>query len=61
MQQTLLGFRIRKTIVDPEELAKIFDIVARDNYRLGAKMGYRKGREDERAGEPFDLEIGRLP
>ncbi len=61
MQQALLGFRIKKTIVDPGELAKIFDVVARDNYRLGAKMGYRKGREDEREGKPFDLEIGRLP
>lgn len=61
MQRPLIGFRIRKTIVDPEELAKMFDVIARDNYRLGAKMGYRKGREDERADEPWDYEIGRLP
>jgi len=60
MQRPLIGFRIKKTTVDPEQLAKIFDVVARDNYRLGAKMGYRKGREDERAGEPWDYEIGRL-
>lgn len=61
MQRPLLGFAIRKTIVDPQELAKIFDAVARENYRLGAKMAYRKGREDERASEPWDYEIGRLP
>lgn len=61
MQRTLIGFRIKKTIVDPEELGKIFDAVARENYHLGAKMAYRKGREDERAGEPWDYEIGRLP
>lgn len=60
MQQVLLGFPIRKTIVDPQELAKIFDVVARENYHQGAKMAYRKGREDERAGEPWDYEIGRL-
>jgi len=60
MQRPLIGFRIKKTTVDPEQLAKIFDVVARKNYRLGAKMGYRKGREDERAGEPWDYEIGRL-
>lgn len=61
MQHTLIGFPTRKTIVDSKELAKIFDAVAQENYHLGAKMAYRKGREDERAGKPWDYEIGRVP
>ena len=60
MQQGVPKFRSKTTIVDPKELARIFDIVAEHNYRQGAQMGYRKGREDEIQGKPFDLEIGKL-
>lgn len=60
MEQGVPKYPSGKTIVDPKELARIFDLVARHDYRLGAQMAYRKGREDEREGKPFDLEIGKL-
>ncbi|GAH77721.1 unnamed protein product [marine sediment metagenome] len=38
MQEGVPKFRSKTTIVDPKELARIFDIVARHDYRLGAQM-----------------------
>lgn len=60
MEQEVPKFRAKTTLVNPKELTKIFALVAGHNYRLGAQMGYRKGREDQTEGKPFDLEIGRL-
>jgi len=61
MQQPLKGFPPRRVDVNPTFILSLIQKVAQHNYDLGLKVGYRKGRLDERERRPWDPEIRELP
>jgi len=57
MEKSPLDLTIREIIATPERIPIIVVAIAQHNYNLGVKVGYRKGREDEKEAKPWDEEI----
>lgn len=61
MQKEPLELTIREIIAKPQDILKILETIAQFDYNLGLKIGYYKGRRDEKEGKKPPPEIERQP
>ncbi len=61
MEKTPQELTARGILPESQCIARIIRIIAQFNYDMGLKIGYHKGKRDEREGKPLDQEIERLP
>lgn len=57
MEKSPLDLTIREIIATPERIPVIVVAIAQHNYNLGVKVGYHKGRNDQKQLKPWDKEI----
>lgn len=61
MEKKPYELTLREIIAKPQDIPKILEALVQFDYNLGLKIGYYKGRRDEKEGRPPDPEIERLP
>jgi len=54
MQPINQCFSTGKVIVDPKQLASIIESCFQNSYELGFKVGYHRGRQDQKEDKPYN-------